>query len=149
MPDPRNTGISSITGKLVAIRHATDLDRVIVGEYLKQNHDDSDLNSSELVVAVEDDRIIGFAVLKQADGTGCLSVFEDSRRKGIGTSIVRHLSEFAHTERIYATRYASYFTHAGVAQLRKVRASRQREAGKPCRLPLMERLSIPAYQKAS
>ncbi len=149
MPDPKNTGISSIAGKLVAIRHATDLDRVIVGDYLRQNHDDSRLDNAELVVAVENDRIIGFAILKRADGAGCLSVFEDSRRKGIGTPIVKHIAEFAPAEHIYATRYASYFTHAGVAQLRKVRASRPRLSGKPCRMPLMERLSIPAYQKAS
>lgn len=149
MLDPRKTGISGITGKLVSIRHATERDRVLVEEYLRLNHDDSSVGSADLVVAVEDDRIIGFGILKQGDGAGCLSVFEDSRRKGIGTSIVKHLAEFAPLKRIYAARYASYFTHAGASRLRKVRASRTRENGSPCRMPLMERLSLPAYQKAS
>lgn len=148
MSDPRKTGISSITGKLVSIRHATDTDRVIVEEYLKQHHSDSDLNDAEVVVAAENERIIGFGVLKKEDDEGCVSVFEDSRRRGIGSTIVNHLMEYAPVQRVYAARYASYFTRSGFTRAKSVHAARSRKNGASCRMPLMERLSVAAYKKS-
>jgi N-acetylglutamate synthase-like GNAT family acetyltransferase len=144
MPDPRKTGISSITGKIVTIRHATETDLVNVGEYLKKNHADSELNNAEVVVAAEDNRIIGFGILKKAESAGCVSLFEDSRRKGIGSSIVKHLLEFAPLKKVYTTRYASYFTHSGFARTRGPSA-RSSRSGVLCRAPLMERLTLAAY----
>lgn len=148
MPDPRKTGISSITGKMVSIRHATDTDRVIVGEYLKQHHSDSDLNDAEVVVAAEDQRIIGFGILKKENDEGCVSLFEDSRRRGIGSTIVSHLMEYAPVKTVYAARYASYFTRPGFMRVKNVHAARSRKNGASGRMPLMERLSVAAYKKS-
>src|SRR5208337_5639255 len=87
MEEAGKRGISSITGKIVIIRHATDRDRVIVEQYLGQESSDAHINGAEIAVALENDRIIGFGILKKERGAGCVSVFEDSRRKGIGSSI--------------------------------------------------------------
>ncbi len=148
MSDPRKTGISSITGKIVSIRHATDTDRVIVAEYLKQHHSDSDLMNAEVVVAAEDERIIGFGVLKKENDAGCVSLFEDSRRRGIGSTIVNHLMEYASVQRVYAARYASYFTRSGFRGEKNAHAARSQKSGKLCDMPLMERLSVAAYKKS-
>ena len=51
MIDPRKTGISSITGKMVVIRHATGTDLVRVAEYLNQFGKADDLGDAEVVVA--------------------------------------------------------------------------------------------------
>jgi N-acetylglutamate synthase-like GNAT family acetyltransferase len=147
MPDPRKTGISSITGKVVSIRHATTGDLVDVAEYLSRHHADSDLSNAEVVVAAEDRRIIGFGILKKGNDAGCVSLFEDSRRRGIGSSIVKHLMEYAPVKRVYAARYASYFTRHGLERGRKVHAARTRENNVLCRAPLMEPLSLAAYAK--
>jgi N-acetylglutamate synthase-like GNAT family acetyltransferase len=144
MPDPRKTGISSITGKIVTIRHATETDLINVGEYLKKNHTDSELNNAEVVVAAEDSRIIGFGILKKTDSEGCVSLFEDSRRKGIGSSIVKHLMEYASLKKVYATRYASFFTHWGFTRTRGPSA-RSIRSGALCRAPLMERLTLATH----
>ncbi len=147
MSDPRITGISSITGKMVSIRHATGRDLVLVEEYLVKNHANTDTVNSEVVVAEEDERIIGFGILKQENGEGCVSLFEDSRRKGIGSSIVKHLLEYTPVRKVYATRYASYFARAGRTRASSVKASRTRQRGTRCRAPLMERLTLAAYER--
>jgi GNAT superfamily N-acetyltransferase len=148
MPDPRKTGISSITEKMVVIRHANDTDRVIVGEYLKQNHTDTGLDDADVVIAAEDERIIGFGILKKGDDAGCVSLFEDSRRRGIGSTILSHLMEYSPVKKVYGARYVSYFTRASFARGQQVNAARTRKRGVLCRVPLMERLSIAAYSKA-
>ena len=146
MSDPRKTGISGITGKMVTIRHATESDRVDLEEYLRKHHADADLRNAEVVVASEDRRIIGFGVLKKEKEAGCVSLYEDSRRKGIGSTIVKHLVEYAGVKQLYASRYASYFTrydflHSGMPSARATRVSDS------CERPLMERLSLAAYAK--
>jgi N-acetylglutamate synthase-like GNAT family acetyltransferase len=146
MSDPRKTGISGITGKVVTIRHATESDLVDLEEYLKRHHADSSLENADVVVAAEDRRIIGFGVLKKENEAGCISLFEDSRRKGIGSTIVKHLTENAAVKRLYASRYASYFTRYGF--LRSGRPSaRATRADDPCKRPMMERVSLAAYAK--
>ena len=146
MSNPRQTGISGITGKIVSIRHATDIDRIIVQEYLSKHHADSDLGSAEVVVAAEDEQIIGFGILKKGDDAGCVSLFEDSRRKGIGSTIANHLVGYAPVKKVYAARYASYFTHSDFMRGKAVHAARSRK-GALCRMPLLERMSIAAYKK--
>jgi N-acetylglutamate synthase-like GNAT family acetyltransferase len=146
MSDPRKTGISGITGKLVTIRHATESDLVDLEEYLRRHHADSDLQNAEVVVASEDRRIIGFGILKKENETGCVSLFEDSRRKGIGSTIVKHLREHAAVKRLYASRYISYFTRYGF--LRSGRPSaRATRTDDSCNRLLMDRLSLAAYAK--
>jgi N-acetylglutamate synthase-like GNAT family acetyltransferase len=147
MPDPRKTGISNITGKTVSIRHATTADMVVVEEYLKRHHEDSELNEAEVVVAAEERRIIGFGILKKSDDAGCVSLFEDSRRKGIGSTIVKHLMEYAPLKKVYAARYASYFTRSGFERGQQVHAARTRVGGVLCHAPLLERLAFSAYAK--
>ena len=51
MHDPRKTGISSITGKIVSIRHATSADLVKVEVRLKSLHEDPDLGNAEMTLA--------------------------------------------------------------------------------------------------
>lgn len=148
MPYPGKTGRSSITGKMVSIRHATETDRIIVQDYLRKDHANPGLDNAEVVVATEDTRIIGFGVLKKANDEGCVSLYEDSRRKGIGSSIVRHLMEYAQVKRVYAARYASYFTRSGYARAQRSHAARSRKGGSECRVPLMERLTLAAYESS-
>ena len=147
MSDPQKTGISSITDKMVVIRHATDTDRVRVEEYFKDHGNADDLGNSDLVIATEEERIIGFGILKKDNDAGCVSIFEDSRRKGIGSTIVKHLMTYEPLRRVYATRNVSYFTRYGFARGRTQRSARATRNGRECRMPLMERLSTAAYQK--
>jgi N-acetylglutamate synthase-like GNAT family acetyltransferase len=147
MSDPRKTGISSITDKSVVIRHATETDRVRVEEYFKRHGNAADLGTADLVVAAEEQRIIGFGILKKENDAGCVSVFEDSRRKGIGSVIVKHLMEYGPLKRVYATRNVSFFTRYGFARETGQPRARATRSGRECRMPLMERLSTAAYQK--
>jgi hypothetical protein len=142
MGDPRKTGLSSITGKIVVIRHATDRDRVIVEEYLRSNNPDTSTDVSEITVAVENERIIGFGILKKEHEGGCVSLFEDSRRKGIASPIVKHLMEYAGLKKIYAARNATYFTRSKLVRGKQARISRSSKKGFLCRVPLMESLSL-------
>lgn len=49
---PSYTGISDITGKLIEIKHATEVDMFFIEEMLqKHNLDPSDLHPSQLVIA--------------------------------------------------------------------------------------------------
>lgn len=148
MSDPQKTGMSSITDKMVVIRHATDTDRVRVEEYLNKHGKSENLNDAELVIAAENERIIGFGIMKKEQDAGCVSLFEDSRRKGIGSSIVKHLLSHEPLKRVYATHYASYFTNSDFARAKQQHAARSRKNGIMCRMPLMERLAIAAYERA-
>ncbi len=147
MSDPRRTGTSSITDKLVTIRHATTADLAGIKEYLAKHHADAGINEAEVVVAAEENRIIGFGIMKKGGEAGCVSLFEDSRRKGIGSSIVRHLLEHSALPRVYAARYVSYFTRYDFTRTQQVHAARSRKKDE-CTMPLLERLSIAAYAKA-
>lgn len=98
MPNPRFTGISSITGKTVYIRHATEWDAVNIQDCLNRHGlEERGLRQSDVVVAAEGDRLIGFAILEKGheSDADCLTVTEDIRRRGIGAPIVRHLMEYA------------------------------------------------------
>jgi N-acetylglutamate synthase-like GNAT family acetyltransferase len=145
MSDPRKTGISSITDKTVVIRHATETDRVRVEEYFRNHGNVADLGNADLVVAAEEGRIIGFGILKKENEAGCVSVFEDSRRKGIGSVIVKHLMEYEPLKRVYATRNVSFFTRYGFVRKTSQPRARATRSGRECRMPLMERLSTAAY----
>jgi N-acetylglutamate synthase-like GNAT family acetyltransferase len=149
MSDPKRTGISGITGKMVVIRHATGNDLERVAEYLDQ-FGKTDLNEAEVVVAAESGRIIGFSLLKKGgDDTGCVSLFEDSRRRGIGSAILDHLMRDAPMKKIYSTRYASFFSHAGFENAGSAPSGRARGRRRmPCRLPLMQRLTVAAAKPA-
>ena len=153
MPNPRVTGISSITGKTVHIRHATESDRVDVEAYLKRRKmGERDLAQSDVVIAAENERIIGFAVLETMHdaSAGCATVVEDGRRRGIGAPIIGHLIEYApHMRTVYGEagmhRYFTRlgFTRAGTAQ----RGHANFAADSMCRRPVKRGLSLAAYEK--
>lgn len=106
MPNPKETGISEITGKTVVIRHATESDMVFITENLhRYGFDADDLSQSQFVVAAENGEIIGFGRLRQTGNVydvGCVAVVEHRRRRGIGTWIVRHLIDSAPVNTVYS-----------------------------------------------
>lgn len=139
MNDPRITGRSVLTGKTVYIRHATDWDLDTLRMHLANKGLDG-VTAGQVVVAVEDDRIIGFGLVERAarDDAVCLTLSEVRRRRGIGSSIVRHLAEF---EPQITTLYAAggrqrYFTRAGFS--RKPYAARGNAAQAPA-CPIFDR----------
>jgi hypothetical protein len=145
MPDPQKTGISSITGKMVSIRHATSADLVRVEKRLKRLHEDSDLGNAEVTVASENERLIGFGVLRKEKDGGCVSLFEDGRRKGIGSSIVKHLMEYADIKMLHNAQgepSARSFSRSGDGE---------KEAGTmaddPCRLSEKQKMRRIALKK--
>ncbi len=124
MPNPKLTGISSITGKTVTIRHAAEADMVFVKENLKKYHlDEDDLDASQFVVAAENGDIIGFGRLRKTGDVydiGCVVVVEQRQRRGIGASIVRHLMEYAPVRTVYVvTDVVDYFTKLGFTEAKK------------------------------
>jgi hypothetical protein len=63
---PKETGISSITGRIVKIRHATEADMGFIVENLKKYYlDTEDLYYSQFVVAMENGNPIGFGRIKK------------------------------------------------------------------------------------
>lgn len=128
MANSKATGISKITGKTVYIRHASEWDMVILGERLTLHQKDVlNLEESDIVVAAEEERIIGFGVLEKArEGVGCLTVKENSRGREIGPFIIRHLLEYAPMKTIYAASdKPGYFKKLGFT---KVKSSSQEQA---------------------
>jgi N-acetylglutamate synthase-like GNAT family acetyltransferase len=124
MPNPKLTGISSITGKTVTIRHATESDMVFVEESIKKHHlDADDLDPEQFVVAAENGDIIGFGRLRKNGDIydiGCVVVIEQGRRRGIGASIVRHLIEYAPVSAVYVvTDLVDYFKRLGFTEAKK------------------------------
>jgi len=146
MSNPRLTGISSITGKTVYIRHATEGDVVNVKDYLKRHRQqERDLTQSDVVVAAEEDRIIGFAILEKGHGVDadCVTVIEDARRRGIGAPVVRHLMEYAHATIVYSAGMRRYFTKLGFTKTNAIR----RKHADICRWQEKRGLSLAVYEK--
>jgi len=151
MSNPRLTGISSITGKTVYIRHATEGDVVNVKDYLKRHRqEERDLTQSDVVVAAEEDRIIGFALLEKGrDGIAdCVTVIEDTSRRGIGAPIVRHLMEYARVRTVYSAEGVTrYFTRLGFRRTRTTQRKHASANAHICRWQRKRGLSITAYEK--
>jgi N-acetylglutamate synthase-like GNAT family acetyltransferase len=152
MPNPSVTGISSITGKTVYIRHATESDLVDVQAYLeRREHGERDLAQSDVVVAAEDNRIIGFGVLEKTHdpNAGCATIVEDGRRRGIGVSIVRHLIEYAPMRTVYGEAgMHRYFTRLGFTRAKKTRHEHVNSAAESmCRRQRKRGLALAAYEK--
>jgi N-acetylglutamate synthase-like GNAT family acetyltransferase len=151
MPNPQLTGISSITGKTVYIRHATEGDVVNIQDYLKRHRQEKcDLTQSDVVVAAEEHRIIGFAILrKDCDGDAdCVTVIEDARRRGIGAPIVRHLLEYAQVRTVYsAAGVPRYFTELGYKRTKTAKRKHAGTTTQICRGRWKRGLSLAAYEK--
>ncbi|HUI67160.1 MAG TPA: GNAT family N-acetyltransferase [Nitrospirota bacterium] len=151
MLNPRFTGISSITGKTVYIRHATEWDVVNIQDYLKRHgQKERDFRQSDVVVAVEEDRLIGFALLEKGRDrdADCVTVIEDARRRGIGASIVRHLMEYAQVNTLYSSSSSPrYFTELGFRRAKTTQRKRTGAAEYSCRWQGKSGLSLAAYEK--
>lgn len=151
MPNPRFTGISNITGKTVYIRHATEWDVVNIQDYLKQHgQEERDLTQSDVVVAAEEDRLIGFAILEKGreSDADCVTVIEDTRRRGIGAPIVRHLMEYSQVRTVYsAVGMPGYFTRLGFTRATKTQRKHAGAAAHICRRQEKGGLSLVIYEK--
>jgi len=144
MLNPKMSGISSITGRTVYIRHATDWDLFMIGRIWKRLEKKEALFTRDnVVVALEEDRIIGFAILESPApalggtmDTGCVTIFEDSRRRGIGAQVVSHLMEYAPVKTVYtATGRPGYFRRAGFTKAGSVPVNSLGNSYCLCRLP--------------
>ena len=151
MPNPRFTGVSSITGKTVYIRHATEWDVVNIQDYLKRHgQEERNLTQSDVVVAAEDDRLIGFAILEKGRDidADCVTIIEDTRRRGIGAPIVRHLMEYAQVRVVYSTAgMPRYFTRLGFTRTKTTEREHGGAAAHTCRWQGTRGLSLVAYAK--
>jgi hypothetical protein len=96
MKDRGRRKIANVAGRTVYIRHATawDLD-TIQNEKKAWGRHIPDLDPERVVVAAEEDAIIGFGIMGKpsAQGSVCITVFEKRTRRGIGSSIIRHMLE--------------------------------------------------------
>lgn len=136
MGNPKATGISNITGKTVYIRHATEWDKVVLGERLTQRQKDVlNIAESEIVVAAEEERIIGFGVLEKVhDGAGCLTIKGNARGREIGPFIIRHLLEYAPMKTIYAASdKPGFFKRLGFAKAKSTLPRKTARTGDLCR----------------
>lgn len=97
MPSPKETGISAITDKNVVIRHASESDLAEIESRLDHHGlDIDDMDQDTFVVAVEDNKLLGFVAMKiigESDGAGCVTIAEERRNRGVASQMVRHLIE--------------------------------------------------------
>jgi hypothetical protein len=87
-------GIVSVAGKIVYIRHATEWDlNTIQNESRVRWQELASIAPERVVVAAEEDSIIGFGIVGKPSEEGAVSVtlFEKRNRGSIGPSIVRHV----------------------------------------------------------
>lgn len=99
MPNPKYTGISAITGRTVSIRHATERDLFLVQRELRRQGRREEIPAgAEVVVAIEEGRVIGLGILHRshgADPEARLTLYEDTKRRGISAQVIGHLREYA------------------------------------------------------
>ncbi len=135
---PKTTGISEITGKIITIRHANKWDMAFIREELKKyNLEAGRLYFSQFVVAVENGKIIGFGRLKKIGGAyeiGCVTVVEGRRRRGIGSSIIKHLIDYAPVKSVYAeTGLKNYFGELGFIETKDAPRELLNRLGRMCK----------------
>jgi N-acetylglutamate synthase-like GNAT family acetyltransferase len=109
-----------------------------------------DLTQSDVVVAAEEDRLIGFAILEKGreSDADCVTVIEDTRRRGIGAPIVRHLMEYSQVRTVYsAAGMPRYFTRLGFTRAKKTQRKHAGAAAHICRWQGKGDLSLAAYEK--
>ncbi len=126
-----NKGIS-VAGRMVYIRHATEWDLdTIRRENTVREKELAGIDPGRVVVAAEEDDIIGFGIVGRpsAGGTVCVTVFEKRNRRNIGSSIVRHVLE--NEPQIKALRESFELPEHAVKMVvsRKPRGSGSMEAG--------------------
>jgi N-acetylglutamate synthase-like GNAT family acetyltransferase len=151
MPNPRFTGISRITGNTVYIRHANEWDVVSIQDHLKRHgQEECDLRQPDVVVAAEGDRLIGFAILEKSreSDADCVTVTDNTRRRGIGAPIVRHLMDYAQVKTVYSSVGMSrYFTRLGFTRAKTTQRKRAGSAAYSCRWQGKRGRSLAEYEK--
>jgi len=136
---PKETGISSITGKIVQVRHATEADMGFIVENLqKHNLDTENLHHSQFVVAMENGNPIGFGRIKKTGETyeiGCVVVIEEKRSQGIGSLIVKHIIDYSPIKMVYViTDLVNYFKKLGFVEAEKVPEELVNAVDNACRI---------------
>lgn len=122
MANPKYTGISAITGRIVSVRHATERDLFLVQRDLKRRKDELPAGA-EIVVAVEDARLIAFCILRRSPGEDPevrFTLYEDTKRRGIGARVVGHLLEHAPVKMVNDVDSALQGAGATVRRRRKI-----------------------------
>ncbi|MGD0883422.1 MAG: GNAT family N-acetyltransferase [Thermodesulfovibrionales bacterium] len=117
-------GAYGSSGKSVKIRHATEADMAFIEEELKKNNmDTASLDYREFVVAAENGDRVGFGRLRktgEAYQIGCVAVIGDKRRRGIGSSIVKHLIDSSPVNLVYIPAdLADYFSKLGFVEMKE------------------------------
>jgi GNAT superfamily N-acetyltransferase len=115
MRNPRETGISGITGKVLTIRRANEFERIGIADILKKQVGKSqDISGAEIVVASQEARLLGFAVLtKDAGGlSGRLNLHESRRSRGYGREVLRHLLDHSAVKHVAADRVSAPHLHS-------------------------------------
>ena len=111
MRNPRETGISSITGKVLTIRHANESEGIDVADIIRRRTGETlDISRDEIVIASQGNRMLGFAVLKKdakRKGSGCLRLVDGRLHRGIGREMVRHLFDYSGAKDVYADSIAA------------------------------------------
>ena len=84
---------------MVSIRHATERDLIDIREYLERHRVPCVLEGADAVIAVEQDRMIGFGIVQRSGLTPCITVRDLRRGSGLGPLIAGHLLEYAGPDR--------------------------------------------------
>jgi uncharacterized protein YrrD len=110
MRNPRETGISSITGMMLTIRHANESEGIDVADIIKRRRGETlDISKDEIVIASQGDQMLGFAVLKKdaRENGGCLSLSDGRLQRGISREMLRHLFDYSSVKNVSADRVAA------------------------------------------
>jgi len=112
MRNPRKTGISSITGKMLTIRHANESEQIDVADSMKKRGEETlYLSRDDIVIASQGDRLLGYVALMRNDATGrdggCLSLSDGRLQRGIGREMLRHLFDYSSVKNVSADRVAA------------------------------------------
>jgi hypothetical protein len=129
MRNPRETGISGITGKVLYIRHASESERIDIADILKKRAGKfPDISEADIVVASQEAQLLGFAVLtKNAGGvSGRLNLYESGRRRGFSREMLRHLFDYSTVKHVAADRVSA--RHLRSMGFQRERASARKDA---------------------
>jgi hypothetical protein len=110
MRNPRETGISGITGKVLYIRHASESERIDIADILKKRAGKFlDISEADIVVASQEAQLLGFAVLTKNVGgmSGRLNLYESGRRRGFSREMLRHLFDYSTVKHVAADRVSA------------------------------------------
>lgn len=144
------TGISDITGKLIEIKHATEMDMFFIEEMIrKHNLDSSDLHYSQFVIAKENGNLVGLGRMKKigkAHEIGCITVLEE--RKGVGALMLKHLLEVTPVKMVYVTKdFKDVLREIGFSEMKEGSKKLLDELDKACKVNKKTDMIIMVYEK--